>query len=49
MNKGDKNIDQLFKDAFESFEPNVSDGVWSKVSNQISGSQLGAATGTMGT
>ncbi len=49
MNKGEKNIDQLFKDTFDSFEPAVSDKLWSKVSDNIGSNSIGTATSSLGT
>ena len=47
MKEGNENIDQLFKDAFETYEPKVSDQLWSKVSDNISSSSITSTAGTM--
>jgi gliding motility-associated-like protein len=48
MKEGDKNIDQLFKESFDSFEPAVSDQLWSRVSENIATNSLGATSGALG-
>ena len=49
MEKQDRNIDQLFKEAFDSFEPSVSDKLWSNVSDNIGSNSIGASVTTLGT
>ena len=49
MDKGNKNIDQLFKEAFDSFEPTVSDKLWSKVSDNIGTNSIGSAASSLST
>ena len=48
MKEGDKNIDQLFKESFDSFEPAVSDQLWSRVSENIATNSLGATSSALG-
>ena len=49
MRESKENIDQLFKEAFDTYEPKVSDQLWSKVSENISSSSITSTAGTMAT
>ena len=49
ISEKDNNIDDLFKDTFESFEPNVSNGIWENISSHIANNAATAAsTGGVG-